>query len=145
MSAPQLVYNGNYSWQGFGNRSIGKWKSSCHLIIFKFNQTPVVIVEERNNSGTSVTNCAENIAALICRDFDLNPLKGNGLIWFESYPEYKDENDVSSVSFSIMGNPTPERHLKFPGCQFLFSAPKWSPLNEQTSELFYALNDQVKC
>ncbi len=136
----KLLYNGEYSWQGFGNNTIGKWQSSCHLQVFKLDsQTPVVIVADRDNSDTSITNCTENIAALICRDFEINPLDGDGLIWFESYPQYEDEKDVSTVSFTVVGNPNPDTHPQFPSCPFLFTSPKWQPLNAESSQLFYIL------
>lgn len=142
-----LVYNGQYTWQGFGDRQGYKWSSYCLLTIFLVEQTPIVIVKDQPESGSSITNSVENIASLICRDFNLNPLNGSGLVWFECYPDYEHQGKIipgiSTVTFTITGNPNPQGHLQFPGCRFLFSEPMWRPLNEQSTQLLEALQNQT--
>ena len=72
-------------WHGFGypHRKSESWDSSCRLRIWQ--QQPIIVLFSdlnEDNTGTSLTNCSENLATLVQFHFQLlEPIR-----WFEHYP-----------------------------------------------------------
>ncbi len=63
-----------YTWKGFGD-GFGEWESCCRLQIFEIHPelTVVIASDLGKDSGTSITNCAEQLAANVVKDFHLDP------------------------------------------------------------------------
>ena len=78
-SAMVQTFGGRIEYTGFGE--CASW---CWLEIWEApGRPPVVIVTNPlEDNGTSVTNMAEGLAALVCRRFRLEP---RTLIWIECY------------------------------------------------------------
>lgn len=70
-----------YHYKGFWDCD-----SKCDLEIIRGDrETLVICTELEDNTGTSVTNFAEQLATLVCReDPSIDP---TGLLWVERYPE----------------------------------------------------------
>ncbi|MGK7931698.1 MAG: hypothetical protein AB4041_09720 [Microcystaceae cyanobacterium] len=75
-------------WQGYGyhHRKSESWDSLCRLRVWKPTETiPVIVIFSDLNeedTGTSITNCSENLATMIKIRFNLEePIR-----WFEHYP-----------------------------------------------------------
>ena len=83
--AYEKTFDGRFEYVGF--YGCASW---CRLEIWDApGQPPVVIVTNPlEDNGTSVTNMAEGLAALVCRRFGLEP---RALIWIECY-EREDNN-----------------------------------------------------
>ena len=83
--AYERTFDGRFEYAGF--RGCASW---CHLEIWDApGRPPVVIVTNPlEDNGTSVTNMAERLAALVCRRFGLEP---RALIWIECYERGNDK------------------------------------------------------
>ena len=74
-------------WHGFGypHRRSESWYSFCRVRIWQ--QNPVVVLFSDLNeedTGTSITNCSENLATIVQFHFQLEkPIR-----WFEHYPRH---------------------------------------------------------
>ena len=88
-----------YNYEGFHGCAC-----ICDLEIIK---NLVIVSEMPENEGTSVTNFAEQLATLVCQEFEIAP---EHLIWIEYYPErnidgwkeYPESYDL--VSFNLNDN-----------------------------------------
>lgn len=78
----------------------------CRIRIYEEGDQAVVVASDVDDSvtypngiGTSITNCVENPARMICKTFGLIPEK---LIWLEHYPQKAtDPTYLPSVEFSL--------------------------------------------
>jgi hypothetical protein len=74
-------------WRGFGypHKPNNPWDSKCRLRIWQ--QNPVIVLFsdlDIPNTGTSITNCCENLATIVQFHFKLPyPIR-----WFEHYPRH---------------------------------------------------------
>ncbi|WP_157951274.1 hypothetical protein [Cyanothece sp. BG0011] len=74
-------------WKGFGypHKPNNPWDSKCRLRIWQ--QNPVIVLFsdlDIPDTGTSITNCCENISSIVQFHFRLqNPIR-----WFEHYPRH---------------------------------------------------------
>lgn len=128
----KIVYDDTFKWKGFGTTpgrgTQGEWESKCRLRIYQeteseddINPRVVVIATELDdNDGTSITNSVENIATLICRQFEIDPVV---LVWIEHYPdrnfdrrgEPEDPETFDLVHMELIRDPHPR-----------FAHPRWS-------------------
>ena len=65
-------------------KGLGGSPSWCDLEIDK-NLSIIIVREARDNPGTSVTNFAEQLATMVCREYDLDI---NKLVWIEENKGY---------------------------------------------------------
>jgi hypothetical protein len=95
-------------WEGFGERgSNGKWESVCRIRIYEEGDRAVVVAADvadpvayPNGTGTSITNCADHLARMVCETFGLDPER---MIWVEHYPQRPDDkSDVPTAEFSLV-------------------------------------------
>ncbi len=123
-------------WHGYGypDRESESWYSSCRLRIWK--QTPVIVLFSDLNeedTGTSITNCSENLASLVQFHFKLEkPIR-----WFEHYPYHnicEQKKKQSSVTESIS-----EVFYSHDGQRY--RKPKWKPFSRQSLESL--VNDSI--
>lgn len=90
-------------WKGFGN-GFGEWESKCLIRIYEHQQKQVVIATELpDNTGTSITNCVENLAAIVIETFGLDFRR---MIWIEHYPKPSGEDTFDFVSFKVSLTPS---------------------------------------
>ena len=86
-----------YTYKGFHGCD-----SQCELEIIS---NLVIATQSHENTGTSITNMAEHLAAMVCHDFHIDPKQ---LIWIEHYPERGEINPYPEsfdlVSFNIDEN-----------------------------------------
>jgi hypothetical protein len=113
-------------WEGFGVRgSTGKWESICRIRIYQEDRAVVVAsdvadpVAYPNGTGTSITNCVENLARMLCETFGLNPEQ---MTLIEHYPPLlEDKSHLQTPEFSFVPftyNPRTDT----------FSQPSWKYL-----------------
>ena len=84
----------------------------------------VIAAEADDNPGTSVTNMAEDLATLVCAEFDINP---DQLIWIEHYPDrghLTDDWDIVTFKRSTTRRNSVTR----------FRSPRWHSSDEATVE-----------
>lgn len=105
-----------YRWQGFGD-GFGNWHSHCRVRIFHAHPESVVVVvsDQGNDTGTSITNCAGQLATLVVKEFHLNP---ELLTWIEHYPS-------SDVEFS---------RVEFDWSGMAASNPRWAYLTTEQAQ-----------
>lgn len=94
----------------------------CHCYI-KVIGNSVLCTEADDNIGTSITNLAETVATLVCRDYHI-PLES--LTWIEHYthdglPNIGETFDL--VDFDIVDRPSPAGRMT--GKRFV--NPRWEP------------------
>ena len=84
----------------------------------------VIASEMPENEGTSVTNFAEQLATLVCQEFEIAP---EHLIWIEHYPErdgvsrkYPENYDL--VSFNLDNG--------------VFTSPRWTGITPEVVKAF---------
>ena len=84
----------------------------------------VVATELHDNPGTSITNMAEGIATLVCKEFDIPPSR---LLWIEHYPERPS---------GTPRKPFPESfdRVWFTWTGEQFRSPRWRPLSTEQVE-----------
>lgn len=121
-----------FKWQGFGNGQ-GLWTSRCVLEIYANNNKVIAIASEVDNPGTSITNCAENLATLVLRHImgfpeghkvnsnSFLPVRPENFVWIEHYPSGKKQNET----FDLV-------QLTWDGSRF--HSPKWKRLPLETVE-----------
>lgn len=111
-----LMIDQTYCWRGFGNGQ-GNWDSHCHLRIFRPHPESIVVVvaDPGGDSGTSITNCAGELATRIVNEFHLD---SELLIWIEQIP-------TSSIEFS---------RVEFDWFNRVASHPRWSYLTRLEAE-----------
>lgn len=117
---PSLI-DETYTWTGFGN-GLGKWDSRCRIRIFRPHPEQIIVIASDlgEDSGTSITNCAEGLATLVVRDFSLDPTL---LLWIEHYPCNRQEDpqvEFSRVLFSWNSSEA--------------TKARWSPMSQQEAE-----------
>jgi len=110
-----------YTWTGFGN-GFCNWDSRCRIRIFRPHPEQIVVIASDlgQDSGTSITNCADHLATLVVRDFALDPTL---LLWIEHYPCNRQEDpqvEFSRVHFSWSGRKA--------------TKARWSPMSQQEAE-----------
>lgn len=116
-------------WHGFGyaNRNSESWYSSCRVRIWKNNPVIVLFSDlDEHDTGTSITNCSENLAGIVQFHFNLN----NPIRWFEHYeyhntPERKQKELIFTESLS-------EIFYDYDGQRYL--RPKWKSFNPESLE-----------
>lgn len=110
-----------YTWTGFGN-GFGKWDSRCRIRIFRPHPEQIVVIASDlgEDSGTSITNCADSLATLIVRDFCLDP---DLLLWIEHYPRNREK--YPQAEFSRV-------HITWNGRKA--TQVRWSPMSQQEAE-----------
>lgn len=127
-----LTVDTEYHWKGFGN-GFGSWDSYCHLRIYaRLNKNIVMVSDCGIGSGTSITNSAENLATLICRDKQIDP---NTLIWIEHYPSLDPKEETFDlVKFTVTPTSVRLECCEFSGAKWFFSSPKWLHLGRKKAE-----------
>lgn len=83
------VIHEQFTWQGWGNGQ-GKWQSWCWLSIYQRQDNSFVVIatdmgRHEQDTGTSITNCAEHLIRLVMAHYGLHP---DSTMWIEHYPEY---------------------------------------------------------
>jgi hypothetical protein len=74
-----------------------------------------ICTELPHNNGTSVTNYAEHLANMVCRDFGIDPAK---LVWIERYPQSSVHPETfDKVTFDLNNG--------------VFSKPSWRRLGQE--------------
>jgi hypothetical protein len=91
-----------YNWQGFAN-GVGNWESSCRLRIFQPHpeQVVVVLTDDLDSEGTSITNCVEYLLPKLAKEFNVKP---EIAIWVHYQPQNSEaarEVETSQVRLSI--------------------------------------------
>lgn len=113
----QRIVIDRYHYRGFHG-----CQSWCELEILSMGdmRTVVIATEVEDNPGTSVTNCAEDLAHWVCIGFEIDPSR---LIWIEHYgypspmnPQEPRTYDV--VRFEILPS----------GHDAIFAHPAWRPM-----------------
>ena len=97
--------------------------SVCDLDIRSLanGKTLVICTEVPDNRGTSVTNFAEELATLVCKQFGIVP---DSLVWVEHYPRGVAHGrlpDWDLVTFTLAGD----------GTNFHFESPQWRPMRDE--------------
>ena len=115
-----------YKYKGFRDCD-----SVCRLRIYRNddkNSVLVVASELHDNPGTSITNMAESLATMVCRQYHISPHK---LIWVEHYPRQR------------WGNQTFYRlYFDFDWSRVRFTNPRWKRLDLwEVSELGVLIED----
>lgn len=114
-------------WEGFGERGPNfKWESVCRIRIYEEGKRTVVVASDvsdsqlyPNGTGTSITNCAENLARMVCDTYGLDPRQ---LVWLEQYPQQAtDPSDLPAVEFSLVS-------FRYDARSETFSQPSWKYL-----------------
>jgi hypothetical protein len=88
-----LIYDGIYSWEGFGGR-LKLSSGSCRLRLYDLRRAPsggmaylrpfIAIVADAPESRMSVRSCAGHVATSVARDFKIDPPR---MLYIEYYPE----------------------------------------------------------
>ncbi len=78
-----------YVWRGCGDR-FGEWEFCCRLRIFDVHPELLIVIVSnlRCDNGTTITNCAEQLATNVVKDFNLDP---RSLTWIEHLPDSETE------------------------------------------------------
>jgi hypothetical protein len=113
-----------FCWKGWGN-GFGNWLSKCRLRIIEHGDKTIVIATELpDNHGTSITNCAEYLATLVVRQYELFP---DRLIWIEHYLERSfGKYDRLAESYDLV-------ELDWDGERFA-TPPRWKRITPETVE-----------
>lgn len=123
-------YGERYDYKGYNG-------CDCHCYI-KVVGNAVLCTEAKDNEGTSITNMAETLATLVCREYDI-PFEE--MTWVEHYEHearksgLKDEvfNTYDLVTFTIVDRPSWAGRMS--GKQFV--SPQWKPADrEYVREVF---------
>lgn len=95
-----------FTWIGWGN-GFGKWDSKCRVRVYEHDERVVCLATElEDNTGTSITNCAEFLCVLVINKYELDMKK---VTWIEHYPKRDDvkagfgKKPTIEESFSIVG------------------------------------------
>ncbi len=97
-----LIYEGEYTWNGNRtsyDRPISWWPGSYNLkivdISFPYENVymfkPVVCMFSSIDKGVISTNCIQNLAKKICKEFKL---KLNRVLWIEKFPTESEYMEV---------------------------------------------------
>jgi hypothetical protein len=88
-----LIYDGIYSWEGFGGR-LKLSSGSCRLQLYDLSRAPsggmaylrpfIAIVSDVPESRMSVRSCAGHVATSVARDFKIDPQR---MLYLEYYAE----------------------------------------------------------
>jgi hypothetical protein len=75
---------------------LAKWDSWCDVDVYSGGDKPALVIftEVADNPGTSITNAIETIAAMVVKDYDLDPV---ATIFIEHYtydPETFDKVEM---------------------------------------------------
>jgi hypothetical protein len=122
MTTMRPLFEGTFYFAGFHGS-----KAHCWLRIFDGDPdrpTVVIATELRTNTGTSITNAAETLAAAVCRRHRIDP---DSLLWVEHYgpsPALRLPERYSLVSFDRNGRERPEG----------LGQPRWSPTSKERVE-----------
>ena len=103
-------------------QAIGRAPAKCGLKVVQHPDFALVIATElEDNLGISITNCAEQLATRVCRDYDI---PAGSLVWVEHYFWPREGPTWDLVVFTI----------DLPNACFV--RPEWSRLTEgQVAEL----------
>lgn len=76
-----------FTWKGWANGR-GNWDSSCRIRIFHDQEYAVIVASDLGrDSGTSITNCCEDLIPLVCQEYALDP---SLVTWIENYEDRYD-------------------------------------------------------
>lgn len=81
-----------FSYPGFHGRP-----ARCRIRVYRRGPdrpTVVIATELADNPGTSVTNRAETVAAMVCREFGIDP---GTLLWVEHYGPWRHLGESFSL------------------------------------------------
>lgn len=118
-------------WKGFGriDQRNGLFESKCRIRIWQLHDKNIVLFSDldKPDTGTSITNCSENLATLVHRDFKVSPQQTE---WFQHYPRHNTSQatkekegigeEVDKVSYSWDGR--------------RFKSPRWRPSSREYLE-----------
>jgi hypothetical protein len=113
MNAIEVVF----PYRGFHG---GECKCGLRVIPLHDGRTAVICSELPDNPGTSVTNFAEDLAALVCAEFGIDPKR---LVWIEHYVPHRGhpEPDWDLVTFKI---------ALHDGRQAVLAEPQWRSMRD---------------
>lgn len=80
-----------------GYRYKGFWGCECRCDI-EANGNVVIATERDDNEGTSITNAAEALAAIVAEDFGIDK---ENLVWIEHYPA-RGQGEMFAESFDLV-------------------------------------------
>lgn len=84
-----------FQWKGWAN-GYGNWISFCRIRIYQDQGKTIVIASDCGpESGTSITNCVENLVPLVMINYQLNPYQ---TFWIEHYPQSQCKDFDESFS-----------------------------------------------
>lgn len=118
-------------WEGFGDpdHNIFKWQSFCRIRVYQDGDRSVVVASDvedyeqyPDGTGTSITNCVENLARMIADTFRLDPEQ---MTWIEHYPKSDggrfhardDEFSLVSLNYDLISH--------------TFSRPQWKHITKE--------------
>ncbi len=113
----------------------GGCASRCRLRVFWHQGlTVVVMTETGDNSGTSVTNCVEHIAAQVCEFYSLDPSR-------VCFVEHYTDGRTLDKNGELRADPMFEEHfdrvtfgIEREGVNWVLSAPKWKRITREEVE-----------
>lgn len=125
----ETLLDTEYHWQGFGNGN-GRWDSFCRMRIIRAHELVVVATDLGNDTGTSITNCAEYLATLFTRDFEDYGMDENTL-WIHHYQYLPGTRDFPE-SFDLVKF---EHHkasgrTNYGNAEIIFKKPEWECIIE---------------
>ena len=94
-----ILIDKRHHYQIYNDYGTSRRSGNCRLRIFHHEDKNVVIVtNDEQTTGTSMTSHAEVLASEICMEYNI---PRESLIWFENFPDYKDgiSGTESSVFF----------------------------------------------
>lgn len=108
LDAPMEEFNAGERFDYLG---YGKCASHCYI---RINGNKVICTEAPDNPGTSITNLAEGIATLVCRD---RGIPFHKLIWIEHYIDrgIEPQETFDFVTFTIDGDRLVHPQWKYAG------------------------------
>lgn len=134
----QLITDVIAVWKGFGhpNQRNGLFESKCRLRIWRClrqakptQDKHIVLFSDldEQDTGTSITNCSENIATLVYRDFKV-PLEQTD--WFQYYPRHNTPQQLQDEEG--MGEEVDKVNYSWDGTKF--ESPVWQPSSREHLE-----------
>lgn len=115
-----------FEWQGFGN-GFGKWESMCRIRVYEHEERQIIVATELpENTGTSITNAAENLAILVINKYELDLKR---VVWIEHYSKIKHQDEsFDIVSFKMA--PGPANPLNPRELRMALADPAWKRIKK---------------
>lgn len=119
---PDLDLIGVWKGHGFSSQKNSRFDSRARIRIWKGEPNYVLFTDlDERDTGVSITNCCENLATLVRRDFELD----EETIWYEHYSRANNphlEEEFSEIK--LQWNTQKNNYLR----------PIWKPLTKKSIE-----------